>query len=574
MSTVNRRSFLTAAGLVGMAGAFGVAGCSQVTGKAPTGGGGGGGAAAGHSTSNGILTIGAGTDTSNQFPHNFNVFGGGNSAPGTGFFYECLFRIGQTNGGALIPHLAESKEFNSDGTIETYHLRKGVTWSDGTPFTAADVAFTYDFVYGPPGKKGSDAFLYKPMEVVDDHTVRAYYATPELTEDFALASWYPIYPKHIYEKVGDHSKYVDKNPVGTGPGKLKSFESGRIEIELREDYWGGKSDVKSVVIVPQGTVGNVQSQITQGKVDWSDGGGQGVLTTFLKASENNKYAFWVDGSTTGVQFNCTKEPTNDKFVRQALRDAIDYDAIQKAMGTGYPVPTITGMDHDLYQGWILPQYDKQLTQNVAAAKQALSAGGWTVKGGNLTKGGKSYPLSIMVNLGSPDHVLVVPMMIAQWKAALGLEVKQIGKADQVFKTDKIAHKFQMSFWNTNLGGSPVNCFMAYSWQNLGKKEQEADYGNPGLWKAPKSANDALVTMGKTDPSDTETMKRLNQTVQKAVAEDAPYAPVLAGGSGEMMSTKNWTGWPEPGQSDYRPTATSFYNNMVLTVLKLKPAAGN
>lgn len=569
MTSINRRELLGAAGLVSLAGAFGVAGCSQVTGKTPSGKG-----ANGKPTNNGILTIGAvpgGNDTTNQFPNNFNVFGGGTSAPGTGFFFECLFRIGQTNGGALIPHLALSKEFNSDGTVETYHLRKGVTWSDGKPFTAADVAFTYDFVYGPPGKMGSDAFLYKPMEVVDDHTVRAYYANPEFTEDFSLASWYPIYPKHIYEKVGDHSKYVDKNPVGTGPGRLKSFESGRIEIELRDDYWGGKSEVKSVVIVPQGTVGNVQSQITQGKVDWADGGGQGVLTTFLKQSPDNKYSFWVDGSTNGLLFGCTQKPTDDKYVRLALRNALDYAAINKAMGTGYPTPTITGMDHDLYAGWILPEYDKPLTQDIGAAKKALSDGNWTIEGGNLTKDGKSYPLSMWVDLGNADHVLVVPMMIAQWKAALGLEVKQVGKADTTFQRDMLTHKWQLSFWNTNLGGSPVNCFMAYSWQNLGPTQQKAGYGNPGLWKAPKTTNDALVTMGKTDPGNIAKMKKLVGIIQKDVFDEAPYVPVLAGGSGEMTSVKNWTGWPEPGKSDYRPTATSFYNNMVETVLKLKPA---
>ncbi|MDN5726247.1 MAG: ABC transporter substrate-binding protein, partial [Propionibacteriales bacterium] len=403
--TVNRRGFLTAAALASMIGATGLTACSEVTGK-PSGTGSG----AGGSQTNGILTIGAtvtgDATNANQFPENFNVFGGGDSAPGTGLFYETLFRIGQVDGGKLIPNLAESVEYTPDGLTATYTLRQGVTWNDGKPFTADDVVFTYGFVYGEPA---SDGFISEPVQKTDDHTVVVRYASPSFQQDTNMSAYYPIYPAHIYADVPDREKYQDKQPVGTGPGKLKSFQAGRIEIDIREDYWGGKSaGVTRVVIVPQGTVGNVQSQITQGRTDWADGGGQGVLTTFLGQAPENKYAFWPDGSNTGIQFGCTKEPTNDKQVRLALRAAIDFEAVQKAIGSGYPLPSITGLDPQLYAGWLLPGHEQAPKQDAAAAQQALADGGWTVEGGHLTKGGKAYPLSIMLNLGKPEHMVAGP----------------------------------------------------------------------------------------------------------------------------------------------------------------------
>ena len=98
----------------------------------------------------GVLTIGAAVSTSNVFPHNFNVFGGGDSAPGNAMFWETLFRISSKDGMKLVPNLAKEVKYTSGGKVATYKLRDDVTWNDGNPFTSKDVAFTYGFIFGPP----------------------------------------------------------------------------------------------------------------------------------------------------------------------------------------------------------------------------------------------------------------------------------------------------------------------------------------------------------------------------------------------------------------------------------------
>ena len=103
-------------------------------------------------------------------------------------------------------------------------------------------------------------------------TVVVTYNEPQYTEDLPLSLYFPIFPEHIYRDL-DREKYQDKDPVGTGPGVLKNFAGQQIEIAIRDDYWGEiNPDLAEVHLVPAGTAGNIESQITQGDVDWAQGG--------------------------------------------------------------------------------------------------------------------------------------------------------------------------------------------------------------------------------------------------------------------------------------------------------------
>lgn len=126
----------------------------------------------------------------NQFAKNFNRYGGGDTAPGLDLVYEPLFRLSSKDGGQLLPMLAESAEHSEDGTEVTYHLRKGVTWSDGEPFTAKDVLFTLGSLYGTPNPEpAEDEFVWfsAPIETPDDHTVVIKYNSDQRQQEVNLA---------------------------------------------------------------------------------------------------------------------------------------------------------------------------------------------------------------------------------------------------------------------------------------------------------------------------------------------------------------------------------------------------
>lgn len=383
----------------------------------------------------GVLTIGAAVSTSNVFPHNFNVFGGGDSAPGNAMFWETLFRISSKDGMKLVPNLAKEVKYTSGGKVATYKLRDDVTWNDGKPFTSKDVAFTYGFIFGPPGQSTEKDFkwLAKPIETPDKHTIVVTYNEPQYTEDIPLSLYFPIYPEHIYSKV-DHQNYVDKNPVGTGPGKLKSFAGQLIEIDIRDDYWGKKpKGVKTIKLVPAGTAGNIQSQITQGKVDWAEGGDPGVITSFLPMDkDHNGYNYYADGSTRGIILSTHSLPTSDVAVRKALRASVDMGVVAKAGGVGYTVPSVTGLDPVIYANMLKPEFKKPMAPDVEAAKKFLKDAGWTVQNGNLCKDGKEYPLQLTIRNDNPVEMATMPIVVSQWKDNLGINVKFTPLPKEVF----------------------------------------------------------------------------------------------------------------------------------------------
>ncbi|MGV1006042.1 MAG: ABC transporter substrate-binding protein [Candidatus Nanopelagicales bacterium] len=558
---VRRKTRLRAVAAVCAVGAVLLAGCGDAVGGSKSG--------------SGILVVGADAGSSNQFPENFNVNGGGAAAPGVGLFYETLFRVSSVNGGALVPNLATSVDFAEDGYTATYHLREGVKWNDGEPFTAKDVAFSYNLVFGDAGEPDPDdpsksPSLREPVTAVDDLTVKMRANFALFQQDTNMSLYYPIYPEHIYGKQADPSKFVDADPVGTGPGKLKSFSGQRIDVTIRDDYWGGPSKgVKEVQIIPAGTVGNIQSSIGRGTVDWSEGTFPGVLTQFVGKEPENRYDYFPDGSSRGVVFATEKMPFSDVAVRRALRDSVDLTSATAAAGIGYTVPTAAGLSTRFFRGLLAADYSEPLAPDVERAKKELADAGWTVEKGNLVKNGKSYPMKLHVNLGQNLDILVAPMIVDQWKKNLGLEVDYTPTSDTVFQAKY--PDYQMFLWNTNLSGSPYNAFQAYSHANLSAERQKMDYGNRGLWRASDAFEAARVALAKVSPTDPDAVRPLFETLQTEVGAQAPYLAAIEGGSGAMWTVKNWTGWPDPDTSDYRPSVAQL-NNITQTVMNLEPAS--
>lgn len=155
---------------------------------------------------------------------------------------------------ALVPWLATGYEYNEDFTELTVFLREGVEWSDGEPFTAEDVAFTYNEIYLPEENKdlthaAGIQLSVDYVEVVDDHTVIFHLLIPD--DRFHMFHWRfptvmlwgapPILPKHVWEPVveaGEIRSFKWTDVIGTGPYRLVSAESELYVWELRDDWWG------------------------------------------------------------------------------------------------------------------------------------------------------------------------------------------------------------------------------------------------------------------------------------------------------------------------------------------------
>src|SRR5688572_30927786 len=166
---------------------------------------------------------------------------------------------------APAPDLAESWTTASDGLSWTFKLRSGVKWSDGKPFSADDVAFTFNDIVLKPDLGAQNRASYaavKSVTIVDPNTVRF-----DLTRKFAalpsfLAYNAGILPKHVL--AADPLKTTSFNkglPVSTGPFKVEKYTSGQsVSLVRNENYFGPKAHLDKVVFT---VVADPNTQIAQ-----------------------------------------------------------------------------------------------------------------------------------------------------------------------------------------------------------------------------------------------------------------------------------------------------------------------
>jgi len=263
-----------------------------------------------------------------------------NLRPGTGT-YATLSLVAQTNDflvtrdnkGDLQPHLATSWEL-IDPTTMRFHLRQGVKFSDGAPFTADDVVFTIARVQDPKNAYGQAARISQVASAtaVDPYTVDI--KTKEIFPTLLLGlSDIVIEPKHYYEKVG--AAAVAAHPIGTGPFIFKEWVAGdHYTLTANKDYWGGAPKIDRLVIraIPDGA--SRVASLVAGETQIVEE----VPIDLIDQVEASGSARIDDIPTTvglALTFNTALKPFDNPKVREAFDYAVDKPLILKQILKGH-----------------------------------------------------------------------------------------------------------------------------------------------------------------------------------------------------------------------------------------------
>ena len=231
------------------------------------------------------------------------------------------------------PALAEDWEISEDQLTWTFHLREDVSFHDGSPFTAADVVYSYERIMnedlGPSWRFAAIDAVTAP----DDTTVEIVLSqpTPNL---LALIGGYK--GMAIVQQDNVESGDITRNPIGTGPFALDSYVSGdRISLTANTDYWGGAPEIGGVEFrfISEGST--ALTALRGGEIDWTDSVPvqqvQGLLgDDAIELAVNPSNDYWY------LALNQEREPWGDARARQAFAYAIDREAILQAttFGTG------------------------------------------------------------------------------------------------------------------------------------------------------------------------------------------------------------------------------------------------
>lgn len=320
--------------------------------------------------------------------------------------------------------LAESWDVSADGLTITFHLRNGVKWHDGQPFTSHDVLYTYRITIDPKTPTAyADAFKQvQHAEAPDSHTFRVTYAKPFAP---ALESWgMSMLPAHLLEGKDITKSDLSRYPIGTGPYRFKEWVAGqKLVLESNHDYYEGRPYVDRYVyrIIPDNST--MYMELKAGALDMmglSPVQYRRQTDTPQFVSRFNKFRYPASVYTY-LGYNLRHPLFSDRRVRQALTSAINKDEIVHGVLLG-----MGQIAHGPYKPgtWACNPHIKDFDYNPDRARQLLAEAGWkeTNSDGILVKEGKPFRFTILTNQGNSERLKTAQIIQRRLKK-IGIDVK-------------------------------------------------------------------------------------------------------------------------------------------------------
>ncbi len=430
----------------------------------------------------------------------------------------------------LAGDLAESWEVSEDGLEITFHLRKGVRWHDGEPFTSKDVAFTFQKLRDPSVRTpySGDFMKVKELLTPDPLTVIVRYEQPFSPALSSWAMW--IMPEHLLASEDLNDTDFSQRPVGTGPYRFKKWARGsQIDLTANPDYFEGQPFLSRYVsrIIPDATTIFLELQTLT--VDAS--GLSPLQFTRQTQSEffrKNYNKFRTPGfGYTYLGYNLRHELFEDLRVRQAIDCAVNKDEIVKMvlLGSGRVTTGPFVVDSWAYDDGVRPvPYDPE------QAKRLLAEAGWKERDtdGVLMRGGKRFEFTILTNQGAQER-LKTAELIQKDLGKIGIKVKIKVLEWSALLADFIdKRRFDAVLLGWSLGRDP-DCYDI--WHSSKTREGEFNflgYANP---EVDSLLEEARRVFGQ------EERARLYKKIHRLVYDDQPCLFLFAADSLEIVSSR-------------------------------------
>jgi peptide/nickel transport system substrate-binding protein len=508
-----------------------------------------------------------------QFTDDFNPFSP-NAAGGTrGVIYEPLmfFDIGKAND--IQPELATGYKFSDGGRTLTFTIRKGVTWSDGKPFTADDVAFTFDLIKDTPSLNTGGLQL-QSATATDPTDVTLKFTSPQYTNLWSIAGLTYIVPEHIWQNIKNPSTFTNPKPVGTGPFILGAFSPQQYVVTRNPHYWEpGKPEIAGLRFLSYDGNDSASAALAAGQLDWDSVFMPNVQKQFVDMDPaHNKYLN-MPTVTTVLLPNLDVAPMNDLAVRQAISAALNRDEINKLAFASLASPASASLlVRPAFSSYISPAAAAEtLAYDPAKARQILQQAGYTLgANGMFAKDGHPLSITCVVTAGYTDWITMLQIISQQLKAVgIALNVEQ--ESEAAVNSAEQNGTFQLAV--TDIGAVPSPY---YAYNSVLNSAYTAPAGKPAVSNFARFSNptvdQALAAIANINPSDVAAVKSQLATVQQVLISQLPYIPVVqAAGLMEYRTTKA-TGWPT-ASNPYAEPQPFYQPDLGIVAKNLVPANG-
>jgi peptide/nickel transport system substrate-binding protein len=476
---------------------------------------------------------------------------------------------------APIPVLASGQPtWTNGGKSLTIPIRSGVKWNDGKPFTASDVAFTFNLIKANPSLYTSGSPVPSGATASSPTSVTINFAKPQYANLFLIGQVY-IVPQHTWSKVSNPATFADPTPVGTGPFMLDKFSPQGYTLKQNPFYYNKKSlHVPEIDFPSYNTNANLVPPISSGQIDWAGNFVTDIKGTYLSKSPDNHTwlpnpPYFSDNNVVSLFINTTKAPLNDPAVRQAISFGINRQQLSTQAETGYEPPTssTTGLMLPAHNAYLDPSLANNLPASGDGGKVSsiLKGDGWAKAGGKWTKNGKKLSFKISDPVPYSDYYQG-DQLIAKQLNALGFDVTVDGIGNpSVWAGDVTNGTFDTTIHWSNQGPTPFVFYDEWMDNTLTAPVGKPATGDFGRF----SNNDAQAAISQFESSpDASTQAQAITKLEHIMDTQVPVVPLLYGGAWAEYSTKNYTGWPSASNQYMPPVPNTPY--LEYTVLHLKP----
>lgn len=406
----------------------------------------------------------------------------------------------------VVYFLAESMTPSADYLSYTAKLRKNVKWSDGQPFTADDVVFTYEQMLKESNggwARSQLIFDGQPLKVekVDDYTVK--FTLPKVSMGaMELLGNIFIMPKHVYENEANiENSSKNASPVGTGPYKLKEYKAGQyVKLEKNDNYFLGAPKIANVIFRIVSDANTAQLALQNGEINAL--AVQPSDIDKLKSNDKLSVLPYDEGRIGYMAFNLSSNKVQNKDVRQAVAYALNKTEIINAsyISSKFAAPAYTILPNEnAFHSDNVEKYD----YNQDKAKELL------------TKAGASGLKLKLAYIGNNVPQQKQAAVIQQDLKAAGINVELVGMDSNALsqKLKKVQTDFDMYLNGYIMGIDPDTFNSLFV---TGDPSNYMHYSNTEV--------DNLFKQGRVE-KDQSKRKQVYQQIQKLIADDAVFYPI-------------------------------------------------
>jgi len=451
--------------------------------------------------------------------------------------------------GEFIPNLAvqvpsrANGGISADGLTWTVTLKRDVKWSDGAPFTAKDVEFTYQTIMNPGvavrSRSGFD--LITDFRVKDDFTVEMVLGRPYVPFLWAWQNMH-IVPHHILSKEASiQTSAFNSNPIGTGPYLLRSRTAGsHMVYERNPNYHRGAARIRQFIhkFVPDQQV--AYGQARTGEVDhfalagvpndrWAEARGFPERDFLVVPSPNVQF----------IYYNCGKPQFADPRVRKALTMALE---MQKSIDDIYFGTWPRTLSYLQPTHWAYNNTLADYTANPAGAEALLDAAGWRRGAdGVRAKDGVQLKFTMSTTAGNVARQGCQALFQQNWKRiGVEMEIRNM-PASVVWGEFTTQSRFDtlLVAWDPTVGLDPDYTARTHSRMIPVKHRQGSNYV-----QYENAEVDRLLELGVSQTEQADRIRTYHQ-VQAILHEEVPFA--AQGGAVQGHLKRRQLQGPTPNQ---------------------------